>query len=70
VLQLEYPRSIFNCQHSLALSYPEHLCPTHRTHTLSCQLAILHRYCLWVFHFSFHTTFHTICFHGSPPFSS
>jgi hypothetical protein len=50
-----------------SLSYPEHLSPTYRTHTLGCWLAVLHGYALGIFHFSLGSTFHTVCLHLSNP---
>lgn len=44
----------------LSLAYPEHLSLTYEAHTLSCQLTILHRYCLGMFRLSFGMTFHSM----------
>ncbi len=48
---------------TLALTYPEHLGPANGTDALGCRLAVLHNDGPGILHFSFGSTFHTICLH-------
>lgn len=48
----------------LTLSYPEHLCATHRAYALSCRSAIFQGYRFGITHFPLGTAFNTICLHS------
>jgi len=52
---------------ALTLAYSEHLCATRGAYALGCRPSVLHGHAPSIPHFSFGSTFHTVCLHGSPP---
>jgi len=52
---------------ALALSNPEHLCPTLGTYTLGCRPPVLHGNRLGILHFPFGMALHAVCLHLPPP---